>query len=52
MKELYSEIEIAASAERVWRLLTDFASYPRWNPFIRSIGGRPIPGERLEVRQA
>ena len=50
MKELHTEIEIDAPAERVWHLLTDFASYPSWNPFIRSIGGRPIPGERLEVR--
>ena len=49
MKELRTEIEIDAPAERVWHLLTDFASYPSWNPFIRSIGGRPIPGERLEV---
>src|SRR5215210_600134 len=50
MKELHTEIEIDAPAERVWRLLTDFASYPRWNPFIRTISGRPVPGERLEVR--
>src|SRR5829696_5776379 len=50
MKELYSEIEIAASAERVWRILTDFASYPQWNPFIRRISGEPAAGERLEVR--
>ncbi len=50
MKELHSEIEIAASAERVWDILTDFASYPQWNPFIRNISGQPTPGERLEVR--
>jgi uncharacterized protein YndB with AHSA1/START domain len=50
MKELYSEIEIAACAERVWRILTDFASYPQWNPFIRHISGEPTAGERLEVR--
>ena len=50
MKELYSEIEIDASAERVWGVLTDFASYPEWNPFIRSISGEPTTGERLEVR--
>jgi hypothetical protein len=50
MKELHSEIEIAASAQRVWRILTDFASYPRWNPFIRRISGEPTTGERLEVR--
>jgi hypothetical protein len=50
MKELHSEIEIDASAERVWDILTDFASYPQWNPFIRRIGGELEVGERLEVR--
>src|SRR5919206_3637792 len=50
MKELHSQIEIDAPAERVWHLLTDFASYPQWNPFIRSISGEPRVGERLEVR--
>ena len=39
MKELRSEIEIQASAERVWQLLTDFASFPQWNPFIRKASG-------------
>jgi hypothetical protein len=50
MKQLHSQIEINASAERVWHLLTDFASYPQWNPFIRRISGEPTTGERLEVR--
>ena len=50
MKELHSEIEIAARPERVWGILTDFASYPRWNPFIRRISGELQVGERLEVR--
>jgi hypothetical protein len=30
MKELHSEIEIQASADRVWQLLTDFSSFPQW----------------------
>src|SRR5919199_4023378 len=50
MKELHSEIEIAASAERVWDILTDFASYPQWNPFIRRISGELEVGARLQVR--
>jgi hypothetical protein len=49
MKELRSEIEIQASAERVWQLLTDFASFPQWNPFIRKASGNIRVGERLEV---
>ena len=49
MKELRREIEIEASAERVWRLLTDFARFPKWNPFIRRASGNLKPGQRLEV---
>jgi hypothetical protein len=50
MKELHSQIGINASAERVWRILTDFASYPQWNPFIRRISGELKVGERLDAR--
>ena len=50
MKQLHTELEIDASAKRVWELLTDFASYPQWNPFIRHISGHPTPGERLQAR--
>jgi len=49
MKELRSEIEIQASAERVWQLLTDFPSFPQWNPFIRKASGNIRAGERLDV---
>lgn len=49
MKELHTEIEIRASAGRVWEILTDFARFPEWNPFIRRIRGEVKPGTRLEV---
>lgn len=49
MKVLYSEIEIRASAERVWTLLTDFDNFPKWNPFIRRVRGEPKVGQQLEV---
>ncbi len=50
MKELHSQIEIEAPAERVWQVLTDFAAYPEWNPFIRRVNGRPEVDEQLVVR--
>ena len=50
MKELRTEIEIQASDERVWGLLTDFARFPLWNPFIRWVKGDAKVGARLEVR--
>ena len=48
--ELASEMDINAPSGRVWSILTDFAAYPSWNPFIRSIRGEPRLGARLEVR--
>ena len=50
MKELHTDIEIEAGPARVWEILTDFASYPDWNPFIRSIEGEPRKGAKLEAR--
>ena len=38
---LYTEIQIDASADQVWAILSDFASYPQWNPFITSMVGAP-----------
>jgi hypothetical protein len=49
VKELRTEIEIDASAATVWRLLTDFASFYEWNPFIRQATGEAKTGARLEV---
>ncbi|MGZ4172922.1 MAG: SRPBCC family protein [Solirubrobacteraceae bacterium] len=45
-----TETIINAPAERVWAQMTDFASFPSWNPFVREIEGRLEPGERLKVR--
>jgi len=42
-----TRIEIAAPAMRVWDVLTDFARFPQWNPFIVGIDRIPEPGARL-----
>lgn len=49
MRRIYNETEIAAPVERVWELLTDFASYSSWNPFIVQARGRARPGGDLEI---
>jgi hypothetical protein len=49
MKEIQTQIEIAAPAETVWRVLTDFAAYPEWNPFVRRAAGEVSVGSRLNV---
>ncbi|MGF2034904.1 MAG: SRPBCC domain-containing protein [Nostoc sp. CmiVER01] len=47
--KIYTEIEIQASDKQVWNLLTDFASFPHWNLFIRQISGSLSEGAQLTV---
>ena len=47
---LRSETAIQASPQRVWDVLTDFAAYPEWNPFIPRITGSLETGSRLDVQ--
>jgi hypothetical protein len=47
--ELRTEVEIDAPPERVWAVLTDFARYPEWNPFITRISGELEVGTKLAV---
>jgi hypothetical protein len=48
--ELHTEIDIDATPEVVWNVLTDLDSYPEWNPFITSSVGKPEVGEKLVNR--
>ncbi len=48
-RTLQAEIEIQASAEQVWEVLTDFAAYRDWNPFIVQASGTALRGHRLEL---
>ena len=49
MKEVRSEIEIASYPESVWKILTDFATYDQWNPFINKIIGLPTEGSKIDI---
>lgn len=49
MLKLHVSVDIEASASQVWAILTDFASYNRWNPFIRAILGTARNGNRLRL---
>jgi hypothetical protein len=52
MKQLRTEVLIEASPEAVWAVLTDFAHYGDWNPFLVDVAGSPEQGERLKVTLA
>ncbi len=49
-KEIKTEITINAEPAKVWTILTDFDKYPRiWNPFIKSLKGNVVVGNRIET---
>ena len=49
-KQLRTQVDVDAPPERVWQVLTDFAAYPQWNPFIVRAEGDPRRGGRLTLR--
>jgi hypothetical protein len=49
-KRLSAHVDIGATPERVWDVLTDLAAYQEWNPFIVRAEGVVGPGRRLTLR--
>jgi hypothetical protein len=43
------EVDIQASAEIVWNILSDAKGFPRWNSTITAIEGEIREGERLKL---
>lgn len=49
-KELKTEILIHSNPKKVWDILMDFENYPIWNPFITSIKGEVVSGNKISVK--
>ena len=49
MKELRTEIEIQATPDKVWQVLTSLDKYPEWNPFIHHAIGKAKIGEKVDI---
>jgi hypothetical protein len=49
MREIKTSIWIDVPASQVWKVFTDFGTYPEWNPFILSLTGVPEKGNPLRV---
>ena len=47
--ELTTFVDIDATPERVWQVLTDLPAYAEWNPFVTRAEGALIEGDRLSV---
>jgi hypothetical protein len=49
LKEINTELEIMASSEHVWQVLTDFPNFRKWNPVIIQINGQAKVRTKLEI---
>ncbi len=49
MRELRTEIEIAAPITKVWSILTDFDNWKEWNPIVKQVSGAASLGSKLSV---
>lgn len=49
-RSIATAIEIAASPQRVWDVLGDFARYPEWNHFLLQVEGRLAVSAQIRFR--
>ncbi len=49
MREIRTEIEIAASTNKVWGILTDLENWKEWNPVVGAASGNTSLGARLDI---
>jgi hypothetical protein len=49
MKEIRGSIDIDAPMGRVWQIVTDLKSYPKWNPWITRADGESSVGSKVAV---
>ncbi|MCU4165065.1 SRPBCC family protein [Carboxylicivirga caseinilyticus] len=49
-KYIKTSLQINASKELIWKILTDFDRYPEWNPFIKSLSGKVETGNQITVK--
>ncbi|OPX59367.1 MAG: Polyketide cyclase / dehydrase and lipid transport [Methanomassiliicoccales archaeon PtaB.Bin134] len=49
MKEIKGSVMINVPAEKVWTTVTDFSSYPEWNPYVTRMEGDLKEGGVFDV---
>lgn len=43
-------VDIDASAEQIWALITDSSEYPKWTSTVLSIDGEIAPGQTIKLK--
>ena len=52
MREIRTEIEIAAPMTEVWDILMDFGAWPDWNPTVNQASGTASLGSKISITMA
>lgn len=47
--QISTSINIQATPQQVWNILTDFEKYPEWNPFVKKLTGEVAVGNQIEI---
>lgn len=47
---LNTEIAINATPKKIWEILTNFNTYPSWNPLVKSLTGDVAVGNIIKVQ--
>ena len=47
-KSVHHEVNIQASPETVWKVITDMDQYPQWNPVMRLLEGKVEQGNQVK----
>ncbi len=47
--KIATEVAVQASPDKIWATLIDFAAYPEWNRFLKSVRGLPVPDSSIEI---
>ena len=50
MKAYDATVEIKASPDAIWAILTDALGYQAWDSGVEGVEGRIAPGEKITVR--
>jgi hypothetical protein len=50
MRSIRTTVDIDATSDVAWQVLTAFDSYSQWNPFIPHVAGAATVGSRLTVQ--
>jgi hypothetical protein len=52
LPQIYTEVIINASKDKVWNALLDFQNYSSWNTFITKIEGNSDLGGKIEAKMS